>query len=60
MTMDVEHFLGVSQPFGITQLRILSLALYLILIEFSGSLESNFLSSLYILDISTLSDVSIS
>ena len=28
MIKDVEHFLGVSQPFGIPQLRILCLALY--------------------------------
>jgi hypothetical protein len=30
MIKDVEHFLGAFQPFGIPQLRILSLALYLI------------------------------
>jgi hypothetical protein len=28
MIKDVEHFSGVSQPFGIPQLRILCLALY--------------------------------
>jgi hypothetical protein len=45
-------FLGASQPFGIPQLRILCLVLYPILIGLSVFLESNFLSSLYILDIS--------
>ena len=51
-------FLGVSQPFSIPQLRILCLALYPIFkIGLFGSLESNFLSSLYILDISPVSDV---
>ena len=50
-------FLGASQPFGIPQLRILCLALYPILIGLFGSLESNFLSSLYISDISPLLDL---
>jgi len=57
--------LGVSQPFEIPQLRILYLALYPIfwftrtpfLIGLLGSLESKFLSSLYILDTSPLLDV---
>jgi hypothetical protein len=50
--------LGVSQPFEIPQLRILCLALYPILkIGLFDSLESNFLSSLYVLDISPLVDV---
>ena len=50
--------LGASQPFKFLQLRILCLALFPILkIGLFGSLESNFLSSLYILDISPLSDV---
>ena len=49
--------LGVSQTFSILQLRILCLPLYPFFIELFGSLESNFLSSLYILDISPLSDV---
>jgi hypothetical protein len=31
MIKAVEHFSGASQPFGIPQLRILSLALYPIL-----------------------------
>jgi hypothetical protein len=60
MTKDVEHFfffLGASQTFGIPQLRILSLALYPIFIGLFGFLESNFLSSLYILDISPISDL---
>ena len=49
--------LDVSRPFDIPKLRILHLALYLIFIGLFGSLESNFLSSLYILDISSLLDV---
>jgi hypothetical protein len=49
--------LGASQSFDIPQLRILCLALYPIFIGLLGSLESNFLNSLYILDISPLSDV---
>jgi hypothetical protein len=50
---------GASQPFGIPQLRILCLALYPILIRLFCSLESNFLSSLYILDINPLLDIGI-
>ena len=46
--------IGVSQSFGGPQLRILCLALSSILIGLFGSLESNFLSSLYILDIRPL------
>jgi len=49
--------LGASQPFDIPQLRILCLALYPILMGLFDSPESNFLSSLYIIDISPLSDV---
>jgi hypothetical protein len=50
-------FLAVSQPFGIPQLRILCLALCPSFIGLFVSLESNFLSSFYILDISPLSNV---
>ena len=49
--------LGASQPFDIPQVKILCLALYPILIGLFGSLGSNFLSSLYILHISPLSDI---
>ena len=49
--------LDASQPFRIPQLRILRLALYPILIGLFDYLESNFLSSLCILDISPLLDV---
>ena len=49
--------LGASWSFDIPQLKSLCLALYPIL-KF-GSLESNFLSSLFILDISTPLDVKI-
>jgi hypothetical protein len=48
--------LGASQPFDIPWLRALCLALYPNFIGLFGSLESNFLSSLYILDINRLSD----
>jgi hypothetical protein len=51
-TKYVEHFLGAYQPFSIFQLRILCLALNPFLIGLFGFQESNFLSSLYILDIS--------
>ena len=45
-------------PFNISQLKILCLALYAIFkIGLVDSLDSNFLSSLYILDISPLSNV---
>jgi hypothetical protein len=57
MTEDAEHFLlGASQPFGIPQFRILCLALYP---NFNRiiCLSEVFLSSLYKLDISPLSDV---
>jgi hypothetical protein len=47
-------FSGASQPLSIPQLRILCLALYPI---FLVRLESSFLSSFYILDISPLSDL---
>jgi hypothetical protein len=49
--------LVASWPFSIPQLRILCLALYPILRGIFGSLESNFLRSLYIEDISFLLDV---
>ena len=49
--------LGASWPFNIPQMKILCLALYPILIGLFGSLESNLLSSLYIVDINPLSDV---
>ena len=49
--------LGASQLFDIPQLKILCLDMYPILIQLFDSLESNFFSSLYILDISPLSDV---
>jgi hypothetical protein len=48
-------FSGASQPFDIPQLRILCLVPPF-LIELLGCLQSNFLSSLYTLDISPLSD----
>jgi hypothetical protein len=55
MIKDVEHFLGATQPLGIPTLKIHCLALYPILkIVLFGFLEPNFLSSLYILDISPL------
>ena len=58
ITKNVEHFFSsASQPLKIPQLRILCLVLHPFLIGLFGSLESNFLSSLYILDISTLSDI---
>ena len=51
-------FSGASQPFGIPQLRILCLALSpIFLMELFDFLESTFLSSLYILNISPLSDL---
>jgi len=49
--------LSDAQPFNIPQLRILYLALHPILIGLFGSLESKFSGSLYILDISSLSNV---
>jgi hypothetical protein len=56
MIKDVEHFFRSFS--AIPQLRILCLALYPILkIELFGFLESNFLSSLYKLDISPLWDL---
>jgi hypothetical protein len=50
-------FLDSSQPFSIPQLRIHCLALYPFLIVLFGSLESNFLCSLFILDIIPLLDL---
>ena len=50
--------LGAFQPFGIPQLRILCLALCpIFLMGLFDFLESTFLTSLYILDISPLSDL---
>lgn len=49
--------LGASPSFDIIQLRILCLVLYTILKELFGSLDSNFLTSLYILYISSLLNV---
>jgi hypothetical protein len=50
--------LGAFQPFSLPQLRIfLFSSVPNFLIVLFGSLESNFLSSLYILDISPLLDV---
>jgi hypothetical protein len=50
--------LRVSCPFQIPLLKILCLPLYYIFkIGLFGLLESNFLSSLYILDINLLSDL---
>jgi hypothetical protein len=49
--------LGDSWPFNIPQLKILCLACTPFLIGLFGSLESNFLSCLYILNISPLLDV---
>ena len=49
--------LGASLPFDIPQLKILYLTLHPILIGLFVSLESNFLSSLYIFDNSPSSDV---
>jgi hypothetical protein len=51
-------FLGAFLPFEIPQLRIFYLGCTpFFLIELFGFLESNFLSSLYILDISLLSSI---
>jgi len=49
--------LGSSSPFDIPWLRMLCLALYPILVGLFGSVESNLLNSLYIMDISPLSDI---
>jgi hypothetical protein len=58
MIKDVEYFLVASQPFSIPQFRIFCLVLYPIFkIGLFGFLESNFLSSLYIFDISPLFDL---
>ena len=55
MIKDVEHFFRSYS--AIPQVRILCLALYPIFNRVIFSLASNFLSSLYILDISPLSDL---
>jgi hypothetical protein len=52
-------FSSASQPLGIPQLRILCLALYPFLMRLFEFLESSFLSSLYILGICPLSDLSL-
>jgi hypothetical protein len=55
MIKDLNMSLGISRPFWIPLLRIICLALFPILkIVLLGLLESNFLSSLYSLDISLL------
>jgi hypothetical protein len=53
----LNTFSCAFQPFGIPQLRILCLALYHFLMVLLDFLESTFLSSLYILHISHLSDL---
>jgi hypothetical protein len=50
-------FSGASQPFGIPQVRILFSSEPHFLMGLFDFLESTFLSSLYILDISPLSDL---
>jgi hypothetical protein len=59
MVKDVGHFSGASQPFGIPQLRIFLLTSLCtpFLIGLLDFLESIFLSYLYSLDISPLSDL---
>ena len=57
MPKDVEKNLDASRPFNIPSLRILNLVLYPILIVLFVSLKFIFLSSLYTIDISTLSHV---
>jgi hypothetical protein len=49
--------LGASRSFNIPYLNFFLNSVFHFLIKLLGSLESNFLSSLYILDISPLSDV---
>jgi len=58
MTMDVEHFFRCFSALQVSSVEnsLFSSVLHF-LIGLFGSLESNFLSSLYILDISPLSDV---
>ena len=51
-------YLDASQPIDIAQVKILCLVLYTTFLKWLfGSLESNFLSPLYILDIGPLWDV---
>ena len=58
MTKDVEIFLGASQPIWYSSVEnSLFSSVPRFLIGLFGFLESNFLSSLYILDISSLFDV---
>ena len=54
---DVEHFLSASRPLEISMLRILFSSVLHFLIDLFGLIESNFLSSLYVLHISPLQDV---
>ena len=56
MTKDVDHFLDASWPFEISLLKILCLALCPIFNWVIWVVGFNFLSSLYTLDISPLSD----
>ena len=58
MTKDVEHFFRCFSAiqYSSVESSLFSSVLH-VLIGLFGSLESNFLSSLYILDISPLSDV---
>jgi hypothetical protein len=56
MTKDVEHFFKCVSTFQ-HLLRPVCLTRYPIFIGFLGSLESNFLSSLFVLDISHLLDI---
>jgi hypothetical protein len=57
MTKDVEHFFNAYIPFVICLLRISVYLCTLFSVGLFGLLDSTFLSSLYILDISPLSDV---
>jgi hypothetical protein len=58
MTKDVKHFIRCFLAIGVSSVEnsLFSLVFHL-LIGLFGSLEPNFLSSFYILDISPLSDV---
>ena len=57
MAKDVEPFLSVSQPFEISIENSLSSSVPHFPNWIVGLLKSSFLSSLYILDVSLLSDV---
>ena len=58
MTKDVEHFFGCFSTIWVSSVEnsLLSSLPHFLIVLF-GSLESNFLSSLYIVDISSLSEV---